>query len=94
MLLFRYSVNKSTNSDFRIYPIPANNLLYIDLSQISSKSSHIEVFNIVGQKLFDAIENNTQVNITIPLNDMHNGIYVIKVSNETYQGSLKFIVNK
>lgn len=87
-------ISKSTNSDFKIYPIPANNLLYIVLSQFSSKSSHIEVFNVVGKKLFDAIENNTKVNITIPLNDMQNGIYVIKVSNETYQGSLKFIVNK
>ena len=69
------SINDVVDSNFTIYPNPANNIV-----NISSDSSFekIEVFSITGKKVYG--EKYIQA---IPVNSLKSGIYILKaISND------------
>ena len=69
------SVSESTNS-FKIYPNPATTILTISGNDIQL----IELFNVVGQKVYSGIETS------IDVNDLAPGTYFVKVT--TSKGTL------
>lgn len=73
---------------FNIYPNPVSNILYIDNLKYAKS---IEIFNLVGQKV-KVINEVTASKLSIPINDLNKGIYVITVfGNNNHTRSLKFL---
>lgn len=68
-----------------VFPNPANNL--INLSFMLNKSSNVtvEIMNSLGQSVYSKTEvyNSGEFNLTINTNDLSNGVYFLKFSNET-----------
>lgn len=59
----------------KVYPQPANELLYLDLTPNDSYS----VFDLAGNRI--AQGNYSEVNYSIPTSTWANGIYILQVSN-------------
>jgi hypothetical protein len=66
------------NSKFNIYPNPANDKIFIESELIHH---HAEIFDINGKLVINRV---LDLNITtIDISNLTQGIYFIKVSNET-----------
>jgi len=73
-----------------VFPNPATNKISFSLNETNNKTLNIIITNILGETVF----NNTltyQKDIEIPVTDLNNGIYFIKIQsgNNTYAG--KFV---
>ncbi len=84
--------------DFSIYPNPSNGMFNVkwlmangNTSTISHQPSTIEIYNVLGGKVFDlTIEpsNHTTIAVSLP-SGMGQGIYFCKVSGVLLQSSAK-----
>ena len=80
--------NNALQPNFKIYPNPVHNVLYIDNLE---NASRIEIFNVVGQRV-RSINHVTGKKLTIQTGDLNNGIYVISAFGEKgLLKSMKFI---
>lgn len=75
------------NIDFKIYPNPTENHLTVEISDNATGERMLSIFNINGQQVY---ASSIQERLTIPIDQMVNGMYYVKVGNV----SKKFIVNK
>ena len=73
------SVNDNLMDDFKVYPNPVNDRLYIETStQIQS----IEVYDIYG-RIQNLRNSETQkLRNSIDVSDLNNGIYFVKINTE------------
>ncbi len=85
-------VNEVNNAlqKISVFPNPTNNKISFSLNETNNKTLNIIITNILGETVF----NNTlnyQKEIEIPVTDLNNGLYFIKVQsgNNTYAG--KFV---
>jgi len=81
---------------FRIYPNPAQEGVYIDLSEFEGKTAQVEIFNTQGQQLvkydFESLE---QTPVYVNLSGFSNGVYTIKVTVDgAAQMGERLIVNR
>ena len=63
---------------FLIYPNPASNIVYINFDNVNAKNSTVELHDVLGHKITDAISINNNQYI-INRNGLANGIYVLKI---------------
>lgn len=87
--------SSNTITDFRIYPNPANNFIFIEVENVVYPFK-IELFNINGQLLyanqFEYDENEIPLfSILIDISSFENGIYFTKVSSNEKAMTKKFI---
>jgi chitinase len=75
--------NGKNNEGVKIYPNPANNVLFIE----NAEGKVVEIVNILGQKIKSFSPNNNQFPIAI--NELNSGIYFIKIDSEL----IRFIKN-
>ena len=67
-----------------IFPNPTNGELNIDLTSFLDSSLIINVFNSVGQLIFERkLEANHEIIESIELSNLASGIYYLKIKNET-----------
>ena len=76
-------------SPLAVYPNPANNVIYLDLSS-SEKLVKITVFNQLGSEVKVDLINEKSLNI----NNLSNGIYFAHIVTNTGNYQAKFIVEK
>jgi hypothetical protein len=84
------STNNYTANMVKIYPNPATNVLNIEVPE----NSKIEIFELSGKQvvLETSIEaNNTQ---SINLQDLSSGVYIVKVTGESFVKMQRVVVNK
>ena len=75
-------VNELTkNTDFNIYPNPANTYSTVELSAFTGKSVNIELYDALGRRIVN-VENLKAEKYVLDRNNMPTGIYFIKVSSE------------
>jgi hypothetical protein len=85
-------VNTSTGltsknfTDVHIYPNPANNVLYI--TNLDSETT-IAIYSVSGQKLKEIKTHLRDIEIII--NDLKDGLYIIKLTNNNVSYPLKMI---
>ncbi len=70
-------VNGGSNSTLSVYPNPAINNLFLRNDQESIH--HFEVFNVSGQVVLTQAANAMDHLVTIPVNNLSKGLYVVKV---------------
>ena len=89
------SVNE--NSDFitnvKLFPNPADNEINIEFNTSESQVG-IEIFDILGQKLFDKnlYSNNGKVNETINITQLYPGVYSFVIKFRNSYKYISFIV--
>jgi len=76
------------NQDFLVYPNPANNNLFIELSDY--KNSTLEIRNTVGQVLQNIAVNDSKTQISV--NDLASGIYFVIIKNDKRNEVRKIII--
>jgi len=87
-----------TVADFRVYPNPSNGLFNITFShpELVSRSQAIEVYNVLGGKVYDEMLNQVQHDDEINLSAQPNGIYLYRVIAEdgSLLGEGKLVIQK
>ena len=70
-------ISKVNAAEIKLYPIPANDILNVDLNNYLA-AKRIEVYNLIGAKMgtypVDGDSNNS-----IPVNNLNPGMYFVKV---------------
>jgi Zn-dependent metalloprotease len=83
------SVNLITDNDISIYPSPAKNLITIE-GKFYSQTLNISVMDMAG-KTIAAYRKNYTGPLSIPVNNLANGTYILLVSNGQTTINKKFI---
>ncbi len=73
-------------SDVSVYPNPATDVLYLNLSSINYS---VEVFNIVGEVVLKS-ENNSGVT-PLHIHELKQGMYSLLISSNSKQRQIKFV---
>ena len=77
------------NSNIEMYPNPVSDNLFINMSKVNGAKS-LKLVDMLGKTMFESA--NTE-NVTIPMNNLHAGMYIVQV--QTASGILtKTIVKK
>lgn len=66
-------------SELNIYPNPSNGKFYLQMSDAFVANAKIEVFNVVGMKVFETLSNDFKTEID--LSDMKQGVYYVRVDD-------------
>lgn len=75
-----------------LYPNPTNGVLNIDLALPNKQDINLEVFNAIGQVMYNESLSNFVSGIeTINLSDASEGVYFVKISDEKNTKVLRFI---
>jgi hypothetical protein len=75
------SIEKEISQEFRVYPNPANNFIYIN----PSENHKVQIFNMMGQ-----LELISQNRTKIDISHLPSGFYIIRVSsNNGTESSIK-----
>ena len=74
------STNYELKKEFSIFPNPANTNPTITSSQ-STRLTAVEIYNIIGQKLFSA-QNLSTNELVIPTENLVKGIYFVKINGK------------
>ena len=77
--------------DFAVYPNPTHNKITIDLGKNELENASIEIFDLLGKSLYKI--NVSQRTTTVNLNELSNGIYLIKFANNRGTKIIKSIKN-
>lgn len=73
----------------RLYPNPNNGIFDLSLGNESKKEINIEIYNVLGNKFYDSNTNENVVTINLP--NLPSGLYIIKVTGDNYNDTVKFI---
>lgn len=80
------STEDFTSEEFKVYPNPASNILNIEFS--NSNKTEIEIYNILGKRVFTKIINQSQ---SINIESLITGIYILKITQGKATVSKKLI---
>jgi hypothetical protein len=88
---FPTSIDKlPTSNQLTLYPNPASNHLTLQFDVVATRS--VEIYNLLGEKLYSSKVNTTNLNIDIQ--PLKTGVYFIKTTDENNNTSTnKFIKN-
>ena len=89
-----HTITTLSNEDFEsngimLYPNPSNGTVKINFPNSNDKYT-VQVFSIIGQKVFEEHYDN---NNTAVLNGLEKGIYIVKITNPSNTFTKKLIVN-
>jgi len=85
------NIDDESNMRINIYPNPANNMININFLDDNYSKSTIELYNIEG-KLMKSLYT-VQKNNNISVNDISNGIYMLKINTLFNIYSKKVLIN-
>ncbi len=88
------SDNQLKNSEIKIFPNPASNLIAIQFDGLVENNYTIELFDILGKVIKNTTINAGQSIAYFDVQDVYNGTYIIKISDETNSVSKSIIINK
>ena len=90
------SINEASLKTTQIYPNPITSN-YLMLSSIKNKKLEIALFDISGKLLVNqtfTTSQNGDVNISAIIENIENGIYILKIQNSNKIENFKLIINK
>lgn len=82
--------------EFKLYPNPANNKIYIDLEE-SYSEFQFDLIDLQGRIIYKGIrrelEGDSQVQIDLPSGQLSNGLYFFRINNEFGRKTVKLLIN-
>jgi hypothetical protein len=81
------NTNFQNRSKIKLFPNPVSDKLTI--INLENTNQKVEIFSIVGNKLFTCTLLNNETNIDV--SSFQNGVYLIKIISETVNDTYKFI---
>lgn len=102
---FRYQIPRPINSglfnsklsliETQVYPNPAKDVLNIEANLNAKQNYNITLTDINGKVLssFDVI-GNQQNKITLPTDNLRDGLYFVRIAGSDGQATVKFSVNR
>lgn len=88
------SDNYLQNSQIKIFPNPASNLIAIQFDGLLENNYTIELFDVSGKLIKSTTINAGQSIAYFDVQDIYNGTYFIKISDENNSISKSVIINK
>jgi hypothetical protein len=81
------------NLNMQVYPNPFNNKTEIETNRAVNKPLNLTVYDVYGKKVFEEINNSISTNerITLNLENLKPGIYMLMVSDGVRTSSQKII---
>lgn len=79
------------NPDYRVLPNPCNGVFRI-LSESPSGNMQIEIFNVLGERIYAAMENGRSINVDI--SNRASGVYFVSITTEEATSIQKIIINR
>ncbi len=83
-------LEKAESTMFTIYPNPGNGEFTIDLNSTSQQVVKLEIFNLVGQHVFE--EQLHDETTTLNLSQLPGGTYILRLRYENYTYTRKLII--
>ena len=77
------------NRSFNVYPNPASDKLNIEVSE----NAKVQVLDITGKVVMETAVIANQIQ-TLEVNNLANGVYTVKVSNDKFVKMQKVVINK
>lgn len=81
-------VTESKTIDFKIYPNPSNGNFTVEFADSNTETT-IEMYSIIGKKVFETKTITSQVNIS----NMEKGIYFLKITKDGETNTKKMVIN-
>lgn len=88
------SDNQLKNSEIKIFPNPASNLIAIQFDGLLENNYSIELFDILGKVIKKTTINAGQSITYFDVQDIYNGTYYIKISDGNNHVTKSIIINK
>lgn len=85
------SINELLASEYTIYPTLTDNELMISSNTLSLENIQLHLISLDGKEMDLKIEKNTK-QITLFLNALSNGVYILKINTETKSAYKRIIV--
>ncbi len=82
--------NVATSLDFKLYPNPANSMVYIEFDKPLNRAT-IEVYDMLGKVVRGLQYNDSVKYATIPVSDLQSGVYMVKIQTEESLSVKKFV---
>jgi len=84
----------NTLTNLKVYPNPASDQVSIDLSNKSMDKFNVEILDVNGSKVYQSEENSCSGMMTIKLNGIATGVYILRVYNNQSSCNYKLIIQK
>ncbi|MFN0188499.1 MAG: CHRD domain-containing protein [Bacteroidia bacterium] len=87
--------NSSSNNILNLYPNPSSDNLFIDLNLNESFSGEINITNLLGESVYNSIQDPSANTKTIQINiiDWQTGMYFVNLIQGSKTSTLKFVKN-
>jgi hypothetical protein len=93
-LLDNTSVFAAESESFSLYPNPTNGTLNIDfLANKNRQNAEIEIFNILGEKVYTQQLKPEDESLRLSLGHLHRGIYIIRINSGETTHQARFLKN-
>lgn len=76
------------NAGFLIYPVPANNYLYVKNLDQTDPIQSVNIYNIIGEVVYSDFNSNNELKIS----SIPSGIYIIQVKSKYRQKTRQIII--
>lgn len=87
------SINQFVDSKFKLFPNPTSDrVINVKFNDVTNKSLQIEVYNSLGQIVYDWLIENDFTTLSLKLNDLESGIYFLKLVSSDFQETKKLIL--
>jgi hypothetical protein len=80
-----------SQTSISVYPNPSNGKIQLT-SNTQVENAQVEIYNVLGEKIFQTIINTASS--TIDISDKPNGVYFISITTEAEAFTQKIVVNK
>jgi len=80
------SIEDVDENNISIYPVPASDYIY--LTGLEEEDYNVQIFALNGKKLVDTKATNNDV---VPVKDLPNGTYVLRIHNKTFSKAYKIM---
>jgi hypothetical protein len=79
-----------------IYPNPNNGNMYLDINNMDQEKVVIEIIDLTGKIIRSQVNNisNHGIHILLPLSDLNNGVYILRINAGDTSAQKRFIINK
>lgn len=87
------TANPSGAGNIILYPVPADNILYVD--HLGNNSTSIDIINLEGRVLMSCVVEDRRTPLSINVSELPNGVFIARLyGTDTYVDSRKFVVQR